>query len=195
MLKYSRKASSAHRDEAAQGQGEEKKPSAQLGSDGQEASAAADADKPAGDQSKGARKPASGKARSGKAGSGKAAPRSGGSKAATRHELLAVRPVRNPNLEWAEEDGQVVLHIKRVNNWKTRLVTIFTQVPESRRVLLDPIGTHVWLMMDGETTFETISKSLAEQFQLMPREAEISLQQFFKELGRRGYVLFMKGTP
>ncbi len=114
--------------------------------------------------------------------------------APTRRELLAVRPVRNPVLEWVEEDGQVVLHIKRVNNWKTRLITIFTQVPESRRVVLDPIGTHVWRMLDGQTTFEAISKSLAKEFKLMPREAELSLQQFFKELGRRGYVMFMKST-
>jgi hypothetical protein len=108
--------------------------------------------------------------------------------------LLAVRPVRNPALEWVEEDEQIVLHIKRVNNWKTRLITIFTQVPESRRVVLDPIGTHVWRMLDGQTTFEAISKSLAKEFKLMPREAELSLQQFFKELGRRGYVMFVKST-
>ncbi len=115
--------------------------------------------------------------------------------APTRRELLAVRPVRNPALEWVEEDGQIVLHIKRVNNWKTRLITIFTQVPESRRVVLDPIGTHVWRMLDGQNTFEAISKSLAKEFKLLPREAELSLQQFFKELGRRGFVMFMKGTP
>jgi hypothetical protein len=115
--------------------------------------------------------------------------------APTRRELLAVCPVRNPALEWVEEDEQVVLHIKRVNNWKTRLITIFTQVPESRRVVLDPIGTHVWRMLDGQTTFEAIAKSLAKEFKLMPREAELSLQQFFKELGRRGYVMFMKSTP
>ncbi|HEX8235322.1 MAG TPA: PqqD family protein [Abditibacteriaceae bacterium] len=135
---------------------------------------------------------------SGKASSDKG--RTGAAKAArknapTRRELLAVRPVRNPALEWEEEDEQVVLHIKRVDNWKTRLITIFTQVPESRRVVLDPIGTHVWRMLDGQTTFEAISKSLAKEFKLMPREAELSLQQFFKELGRRGYVMFVKSTP
>ena len=139
----------------------------------------------------------SGKGSAGKGRSGKS--RTDTSKAArkgapTRRELLAVRPVRNPALEWVEEDGQIVLHIKRVNNWKTRLITIFTQVPESRRVVLDPIGTHVWRMLDGQTTFEAISKSLAKEFKLMPREAELSLQQFFKELGRRGYVMFMKST-
>ena len=145
------------------------------------------------DQQKSSGKGSAGKGRSGKS-------RTDTSKAArkgapTRRELLAVRPVRNPALEWVEEDGQVVLHIKRVNNWKTRLITIFTQVPESRRVVLDPIGTHVWRMLDGQNTFEAIAKSLAKEFKLMPREAELSLQQFFKELGRRGYVMFMKSTP
>jgi hypothetical protein len=134
------------------------------------------------------------KARKSTSGKGKGAAKGRAKGAVTRRELLSVCPVRNPALEWAEEDEQVVLHVKRANNWKTRLITIFTQVPESRRVVLDPIGTHVWLMLDGETTFEAIAKSLAKEFKLMPREAELSLQQFFKELGRRGYVMFMKST-
>lgn len=110
----------------------------------------------------------------------------------TRRDLLALKPVRNPILEWNDEDGHVVLTIRRAKDWKTRVVLIFTQVPEERRVVLDPIGTHVWRMLDGATTFDTIARSLAKEFKLMPREAELSLQQFFKELGQRGYIVFMK---
>jgi len=110
----------------------------------------------------------------------------------TRREMLALRPIRNPNVQWDEEDGQIVLTVKRINTWKTRLILIFTQVPESRRIELDPLGTHVWKMLDGSTSFEKIARSLAKEFKLLPREAEMSLQQFFKELGRRGYVGFMK---
>jgi hypothetical protein len=115
-----------------------------------------------------------------------------GKTAPTRRDLLALKPVRNPLLEWSEENGQVVLTIRRGKDWKTRVVLIFTQVPEERRVVLDPIGTHVWRMIDGATTFETIARSLAQEFKLVPREAELSLQQFFKELGQRGYIVFAK---
>jgi Coenzyme PQQ synthesis protein D (PqqD) len=111
----------------------------------------------------------------------------------SRRELLALRPLRNPALEWAVEEGQVVLEIKRASNWKTKLLNIFVPLPESRRVVLDPIGSDVWQMLDGETTIEYIGKSLAKKHKLTPREAELSLQQFFKELSRRGYVGFLVG--
>lgn len=125
-----------------------------------------------------------------KASSGKAAPK--GKATPTRRDLLAVKPLRNPLLDWSEENGQVVLTIRRGKDWKTRLVLIFTQVPEERRVVLDPIGSHVWRMLDGANTFDTIARSLAKEFKLVPREAELSLQQFFKELGQRGYIVFAK---
>lgn len=133
-------------------------------------------------------KPADSKKKSG----AKAKERKPAKAAPTRRDLMALKPVRNPLLEWSEEDGQIILTIRRSKDWKTRLVLIFTQVPEVRRVVLDPIGAHVWRMSDGATTFETIARSLAKEFKLMPREAELSLQQFFKELGRRGYIVFAK---
>ncbi len=114
----------------------------------------------------------------------------------SRREMLALRPLRNPALEWVVEEGQVVLEIKRVNNWKTKLLNIFVPLPESRRVVLDPIGTDVWQMLDGQNTIEDIGKALARKHKLTSRETELSLQQFFKELSRRGYVGFvMHGAP
>ncbi len=110
----------------------------------------------------------------------------------TRRDTLELLPIRNPALEWEEIEGQVVLHIKRESNLKTRLIGLFLPIPASRDVVLDAIGTHVWKQLDGATTVGNISKSLAREFKLLPREAEISLRQFFQELGRRGYVGFMK---
>ena len=112
--------------------------------------------------------------------------------APTRRDTLELLPIRNPALQWEEIEGQVVLHIKRESNLKTRLIGLFLPSPASRDVVLDAIGTHVWKQLDGATTVGNISKSLAREFKLLPREAEISLRQFFQELGRRGYVGFMK---
>jgi hypothetical protein len=112
--------------------------------------------------------------------------------APTRRDVLKLRPLRNPNLEWSEEEGQVVLHIKHTRTWKTTLLNIFVPVPKDRTVMLDAVGTDVWNSMDGSNTFEAIAKLLAKKHKLTPREAELSLQQFFKELGRRGYVVFTK---
>ena len=113
--------------------------------------------------------------------------------APTWREMLELRPVRNPELEWTEEDDRVVLQIKRgeIRNWKLRMINFFVPLPPDRRVALDSIGTDVWRLLDGNRTVGKIAKELAKKYKLQPREAELSLQQYFKELGRRGYVGFL----
>lgn len=110
----------------------------------------------------------------------------------TRGEWLAMRPLRNPKLEWHEDkdNGHIVLTIQRVTNWKTRVLGLMVPIPDEKTVVLDKIGTDVWKMLDGKNTVGQIAKALARSYQIEPREAELSLQQFFKELGRRGYVGF-----
>lgn len=113
--------------------------------------------------------------------------------APTWREMLQLRPVRNPNLEWTEEEDRVVLQIRHFEkkSWKMRLVNLLVPMPDNRRIVLDAIGTDVWRMTDGQNTLGRIAKELAKKYKLSPREAELSLQQFFKELGRRGYVGFL----
>lgn len=111
----------------------------------------------------------------------------------TWREMLQLRPIRNPNLEWTEEEGRVVLLLLRGGrkDWKARLLKAFVPIPEKRRIALDAIGTDVWKMIDGENRLGLIAQKLARKYKLSPREAELSLQQFFKELGRRGYIGFL----
>jgi hypothetical protein len=118
-------------------------------------------------------------------------------KTPTWREMLELRPVRNPGLDWTEEEGHVVLHVKHASergtgSWKYKIINLLVPVPPERRVGLDPIGTDVWHLMNGENTVGSIARELAKKYKLQPREAEISLQQFFKELGRRGYIGFMQ---
>jgi hypothetical protein len=122
---------------------------------------------------------------------GKSASSQAQQRAVRRREMLEMRPLRNPKLEWREEDDTVVLQIRRAQTWKTRLIGAFVPVPAERNIVLDAIGADVWKMLDGQTTVQQIVRALARKYQLSAREAEISLQQFFRELGRRGYVVFM----
>lgn len=120
----------------------------------------------------------------------KAASKAKSKRPPSRAEWLAMRPLRNPQLGWHEDDSHVVLTIQRATNWKTKLLGLLVPIPDEKTVVLDKIGTDVWKMLDGETTVGQIAKTLARSYQIEPREAELSLQQFFKELGRRGYVGF-----
>lgn len=107
-----------------------------------------------------------------------------------RKAWLALRPWRNPSLEWFEEEDRVILHIKRQQSWKTKILNLFIPLPEERKIALDAIGTHVWRMLDGKNTVGGIARSVAKEYKLVEREAELSVQQFFRELARRGYVGF-----
>lgn len=107
-----------------------------------------------------------------------------------RREFLALRPARNPAIEWVEAGNKVVLTIPRAHNWKVRLINVFFPVPDHKKVELDTIGSHVWLRCDGQNTIENLSRELQREYKLGGREAELSLQQFFKDLGRRGYIGF-----
>jgi hypothetical protein len=114
--------------------------------------------------------------------------------APTWREMLLLKPIRNPGLEWAEEEERIVLTIHHATrtDWKARLMSLVVAMPKDRRVVLDAIGSDVWRLTDGENTLGFIAKKLAKKYKLSPREAELSLQQFFKELGKRGYIGFLK---
>jgi hypothetical protein len=110
--------------------------------------------------------------------------------APSRRAWLSLRPWRNPALEWSEQEGRVVLKITRRQNWKTKILNLFMPLPEERSIALDAIGTHVWKMVDGKTSVATITRSVAKEYKLVEREAELSVQEYFRELARRGYVGF-----
>lgn len=109
--------------------------------------------------------------------------------------MLKLRPQRNPELEWSEAEGKVTLqitHERRQPGVKGWLISLFLPNLPDRKVELDRIGSEVWLLIDGKRTMGDIADELAQKYQLVPREAELSLQQYCKELGRRGYVGFIK---
>lgn len=108
-----------------------------------------------------------------------------------RREFLALRPFRNPDVGWEETDGRVTLTVKRGTDWKVKLVNMLFPVPAEKRIVLDAIGSDVWRLCDGHINMDGIARRIGAQYQVGARQAELSLQQFFKDLGRRGYVAFV----
>jgi len=111
-------------------------------------------------------------------------------RARARREFLSLRPARNPSIEWEEVEGKVQLTIPRASNWKVKIINVLFPVPDEKKVALDAIGSHVWTRCDGQNTIELLSRDLQREYKLGARESELSLQQFFKDLGRRGYIGF-----
>ena len=111
----------------------------------------------------------------------------------TREQALGCRPVKNSQVrENRNESGEVLLFYPLPNSpLVTGLVRKFG-VPEgkplSKKLQLDILGTAVWDLMDGNRSVAKIIKKFAGQYQLQHKEAEVSVTQFIRELGKRGLI-------
>lgn len=59
---------------------------------------------------------------------------------------------------------------------------------QMKKLQLDELGTSVWNLMDGNRSVRQLVNMFAETHQLETREAEVSVTQFVRELGRRGLI-------
>ncbi len=59
---------------------------------------------------------------------------------------------------------------------------------QMKKLQLDELGTAVWELVDGKRSVRQLVKTFAGTHQLEPREAEMSVTQFIRELGRRGLI-------
>ena len=110
----------------------------------------------------------------------------------TREQVARSVPVRNKLVEWRkEESGEVSLIIPVDQKRHLRMLIRVMGLPNKRVVGLDEVGSYVWEHCDGETTFGELVQELASEFRMTPREAEASLTEFFRLLGRRGILGFI----
>ena len=111
----------------------------------------------------------------------------------SRTEALDRIPVKNRQIsENRLETGEIVIGYpvtmrpffaglaKRFGGQEVR-----TQI---KKLQLDELGTSVWNLMDGRRSVRQLVKMFAETHQLETREAEVSVTQFVRELGRRGLI-------
>jgi hypothetical protein len=111
----------------------------------------------------------------------------------SRAEALDRIPVKNRQIsENRLESGEVVIHYpvimrpffaglaKRFGGQEAQI--------QIKKLQLDELGTSVWNLMDGERSVRQLVKMFAGTYQLETREAEVSVTQFIRELGRRGLI-------
>lgn len=118
---------------------------------------------------------------------------------AARAASLACRPSKNPEVQESPLDsGELLLtYPVKVRPWfgslARRLGAPATEV-QTRRLQLDTLGTAAWRLLDGRRTVAGVVRAFAREFQLHPREAEVSVTRFLKELGKRG-LIGLKAPP
>ena len=110
----------------------------------------------------------------------------------SREQVAASVPVRNKLVEWQrEENGEISLTIPADQKRHLRFLIRVMDLPDKRVIALDEVGSFVWEKCDGESTFGEIVDQLTQKFQMTPREADASLAEYFRLLGRRGMVGFI----
>ena len=111
----------------------------------------------------------------------------------TRAQSLALVPVKNRDVdESLTAEGLVRLSLpvavrpvlsglaRRLGLWDGRVLR--------KTVELDALGTAVWRAIDGQASVAVIAASLARDYRLDSREAELAVAQFLRQLGRRGAI-------
>lgn len=121
-------------------------------------------------------------------------------KAVSRTESLLCIPVRNPLVEEERQSTGIVMlsYPEPVKPWFSGILGRITKESETRRIKklqLDALGTSAWDLMDGKSSVKDIIASFAKAHKLYPKEAEISVVQFLRELGRRQIIGMKQDQP
>jgi hypothetical protein len=111
----------------------------------------------------------------------------------SRSDAFSCIPIRNPHVvETRLDTGEVLLaYPETLKPW---FVTILQKIKKNpgiqrmRKLQLDILGSGVWDLVDGQSTVLEIIDLFAGCHQLYHKEAEISVVQFLRELGRRGII-------
>ncbi len=116
-----------------------------------------------------------------------------------RRRSLALRPLRNPEADWAPADpggGPVTIDIPLQRRPVPRpLVWVASklarkQPPATRKLQLDPVGSFVWRSADGSRTVRQLIWLLAAEYKLNRRDAEVALLEFLGQLSQRNLIGF-----
>jgi len=111
----------------------------------------------------------------------------------TRAQALGSTPVKNRDVaEVRLESGEVVLtYPVEMLPWIAGIANYLgrsTDRTQTKKVQLDFLGTSVWDQVDGKRSIQEIIKGFVRGHQLHPKEAEVAVTQFLRNLGKRGLI-------
>jgi len=111
----------------------------------------------------------------------------------SRTDALNCRPIKNEEIdEVVLETGEMLLSYPiKVRPWASVLLRRFGReggTASKKKLQLDALGSTVWNMLDGHRTVRQVVQTFTRTHQLHPKEAEVAVTQFIRELGRRGLI-------
>ena len=115
-----------------------------------------------------------------------------------RKDALAIVPLRHPLVTWERSDNEVILsipmredRIARAAKAIIKAVRIAKELPTSRLLGLDEVGSFVWELCDGQRSIDAIVMALSKEYKLTRREAEASVTMFLQTLAKKNLIGLM----
>jgi hypothetical protein len=111
----------------------------------------------------------------------------------SRQDALKRVPLKNPHVRESRLESGVALlaypqQMRPFMAALSRRIGGSAALNQERKLQLDDLGTQVWDMIDGRRSVQDLIERFAERHRLRSREAEVSVTQFLRELGRRGVI-------
>lgn len=111
----------------------------------------------------------------------------------TREQALSCVPIKVPSIQTIRSETQtvVICFIEPLHPVLLAIRKAFGKTPEGRirKLELDSMGTSVWDWIDGVATVSDIVLRFTERYGVLRQEAELSVSQFLRELGKRGIIV------
>ena len=111
-----------------------------------------------------------------------------------RTQAMACIPVKGGHVQESRlESGEILLAYPDYKQpWFTRLIRRLGRPGDSKvrikKLQLDALGTSVWELFDGKRSVQQVIDLFADKYSLHPKEAEVSVSQFLRALGRRDLI-------
>ncbi|MEW6673654.1 MAG: PqqD family protein [Thermodesulfobacteriota bacterium] len=112
----------------------------------------------------------------------------------TRTQALACIPVKGGHVQESRiESGEILLAYPDYKQpWLARLIRRLGSNENDgiriKKLQLDALGTSVWELLDGRRSVQQVIDLFAQKYSLHPKEAEVSVSQFLRELGLRELI-------
>lgn len=109
----------------------------------------------------------------------------------SREQWLRSKPIRLIEDFERDSDGNIVIVVELVDKGVlAKIMKLFSIVPppKYKRIVLDKIGSRVWMLCDGKHTVEDIIRKLVEETGFSRRNIELSVYNYLKTLIMKGLV-------
>lgn len=100
---------------------------------------------------------------------------------------MKAKPVRNPDLNWEEDEEGLHIKSPRKQNILFRLLPF----GKRRGIRLDEQGAFVWKLCDGEHRIKEIAYELGEKYKMRTSDATAALELYLVQLSKNRLVGFV----